>query len=103
MITYYEFLEALSTIRKFKKQVPLLYKEMEEEVSSISKFVNVVHPGIERIESNGPDRPIERNYPGLGQALDEGTFGHQECRKKNGRRDKGTLSVRQSANETVAH
>ena len=41
VITYYEFLEALSTIRKFKKQVPLLYKEMEEEVSSISKFVNV--------------------------------------------------------------
>ena len=41
VITYYEFLEALSTIREFKKQVPLLYKEMEEEVSSISKFVNV--------------------------------------------------------------
>lgn len=41
MITYYEFLEALSTIRKFKKQVPLLYKEMEEEVNLISKFANV--------------------------------------------------------------
>tara|TARA_R110002153_G_scaffold232532_1_gene385825 strand:+ start:103 stop:270 length:168 start_codon:yes stop_codon:yes gene_type:complete len=42
-----------------------------------------------------------RNDPGLGQALDEETFGHQECRKKNCRRDKGTLSVRQSANEAV--
>ncbi|ASO04592.1 DNA-directed RNA polymerase subunit alpha C-terminal domain-containing protein [Arenibacter algicola] len=41
IITYYEFLEALSTIRKFKKQVPLLYNAMEEEVNSISKFVGV--------------------------------------------------------------
>jgi len=39
MISYFEFLEALSTIRKFKKQVPSLYKEMEEEVNAISKFV----------------------------------------------------------------
>ncbi|MCM4173026.1 hypothetical protein DHD32_16195 [Arenibacter sp. TNZ] len=41
MITYFEFLEALSTIRKFKKQVPHLYKEMDNQVSSISKFIGV--------------------------------------------------------------
>jgi len=41
MITYFEFLEALTTIRKFKKQVPLLYREMEEEVNAISKFIGV--------------------------------------------------------------
>jgi len=41
IITYCEFLEALSTIRKFKKQVPHHYKEMEEEVNAISKFVYI--------------------------------------------------------------
>ncbi len=41
MVTYEEFVEALSTVKKFRKQVSELFRETEGEVGSLSKFIGV--------------------------------------------------------------
>ncbi|MDX1365191.1 DNA-directed RNA polymerase subunit alpha C-terminal domain-containing protein [Arenibacter latericius] len=40
-VTYHEFLEALAVVKAFRKQISELFREVDGEVGSLSKFIGV--------------------------------------------------------------